>query len=450
MITRRNLLKSLVAGTGATLAFPLLANAKPGSNSSTGRAKRVIFYLQQHGFSPKHCVPENIEHGAKLTDFTLPAYTKPLEAYKDRVTIVNGLHGKHVGPGHSGYYGALGGYKKAKSNPPAATIDAVLSQTLPETPIGQLCIGLDNLANMRNRPIFHSLTASAPGRATPMVCNPTMLYKTLFGAASKNQGDRLDFAETTKTLEFIERQAGRTLRRLPSQEQRLHAPFVHGCRALAEMRKKLAGMSDHLANFVPAYDERFSNPEFELDWHKASIDVATAAMQAGLTNMLTIAVGCGEVNGGSYNGLGSAKSKKGRTRRIGGGHQMGHTGLVGEAWEMIVQHNMNMLIQMMRALEATPEGDGNMMDNTLIVYISNNAETQHSRGGNWPVLFIGDLGGTLKTGLYHDFSKSGRPINAFYTTLLHAIGKPVDRFNMDQIQAKKHDTAVGPIEELLA
>ncbi len=64
-------------------------------------------------------------------------------------------------------------------------------------------------------------------------------------------------------------------------------------------------------------------------------------------------------------------------------------------------------------------------------------------------MLLGDLSGTLKTGRYTRVGGK-RPINALYTTLLHAIGAPCDRFNMEKNIAGKYDTHLGPIEELLA
>jgi hypothetical protein len=107
-----------------------------------------------------------------------------------------------------------------------------------------------------------------------------------------------------------------------------------------------------------------------------------------------------------------------------------------------------MLVKLMKALEATPEGSGTMMDNTLIVYSSNNAEKQHSEGATWPFLLLGNAGGRFKTGQYTHIKE--RPINDLYATFLHGVGAPVDRFNMDKNMANLHHSVIGPIEELLA
>ena len=117
-------------------------------------------------------------------------------------------------------------------------------------------------------------------------------------------------------------------------------------------------------------------------------------------------------------------------------------------WVKIRQYNCRMLVKLMQELESMPEGSGTMMDNTLIVYTSNNADKQHTSGANWPFILLGNCSGRIKTGQYTQLD--GRPINDLYTTLLHAVGAPRDRFNMEKNVAGMYDSKVGPIEELMA
>ncbi|MDA0677238.1 MAG: hypothetical protein O2788_04450, partial [Chloroflexi bacterium] len=118
-------------------------------------------------------------------------------------------------------------------------------------------------------------------------------------------------------------------------------------------------------------------------------------------------------------------------------------------WVKIRQYNSRMLVRIMEALESTPEGNGTMMDNTLIVYTSNNADRQHTSGTNWPVMLLGNCGGILKSGCFTQLDGT-RPINALYTTLLRVAGQSVDRFNMSDHMAKQFDSSTGPLREVLA
>jgi hypothetical protein len=118
---------------------------------------------------------------------------------------------------------------------------------------------------------------------------------------------------------------------------------------------------------------------------------------------------------------------------------------------------------LLKKLQETPEGNGTMLDNTVLVFTSDCANTQHCKGTNWPFVLVGDLGGTLKTGQYvsYPMSRGGQngkdvdehvitptdnpAINALYCTLLHAAGAPRDAFNAGAAGAE----LCGPLKELV-
>ena len=166
MLTRRKILQGIAAGAGTALGLggsplPLLANS-----SLTGVSrlpKRIIFFLQNQGFDPKTCIPTGVSGNCSLAGHTLPEPIQPLEPYKERLHIINGLHGQHTSPSHSAFFGALGGYRGGDGVAPrGSTIDYELSKTLPETLLPHLCIGMDSLENMKNKPTVANLSASGP------------------------------------------------------------------------------------------------------------------------------------------------------------------------------------------------------------------------------------------------------------------------------------------------
>jgi hypothetical protein len=433
----------MAVGAGAALGsalFPdLLRGATPTATIQKGSPKRVIFFLQNQGFDPATAIPRGLRESVSLAGVTLPEPISPLEAYKDRMHIINGLHGRHTSPGHSAFFGALGGYRGGIGIPPAgATIDHVISQALPQTILPHLCIGMDSIENMKSRPTLATLSATGAGQPLFMHSNPNDLYQLLFGGIAT--GDvRRKYEARSEVFNKIEHLASRKGAALPTGDRERYGNYVDGFRDINGLRERLAGVSDHLRNFVPEYDDRYTNPAFETDWHDALLEIGIASLKAGLTNVLTIGSGRGEIFG-AWKGLGVVPA----------GHNLGHMNQPNnEIWVKIRHYNCRMLVKLMEELESIPEGNGSMMDNTLIVYTSNNAEKQHTSGENWPFILLGNCGGNIKTGEFTQISGK-RPINALYTTLLHAVGAPCDRFNMDKNMAGTHDAKIGPIEELLA
>lgn len=434
MLSRRDLIAGMAAGVGLSL-LPSTARA---DEITGGSPKRIIFFLQNHGFDPLTCIPKGLEESCPLKGVTLEKPMQALEPYKDRMHIITGLHGRHTSPGHSAFFGALGAYRGGTGVPPsAATIDYVLSQTLPQTILPPLCIGMESLESMKARPTLATLTASGPNQPMFMHCDPMMLYQMLFGSIAEGNVKKRYQARSDVMLE-VERVARLKAKGLPKSDGERYETYVNGFRDVNGMREKLSGISGQLKKYAPKLDDRYTKPKFETDWHDAMLEIGIAALQANLTNVLTIASGCGEYFG-SWKGLGISDS----------GHGLGHVDQPGNAiWTKIRNYNCEMLVKLMKALEAVPEGTGTMMDNTLIVYSSNNAEKQHSDGANWPFVLLGNAGGRFKTGQYTHVKE--RPINDLYTTFLRGVGKPVDRFNLDKNMANLTHSKIGPIEELLA
>ena len=442
MIKRREMILGIPAGFGALLGTNLLsgitqAAEKPAINT-VGGPKRIIFFLQNHGFDPLTCIPKGLSESCALDGITLEKPMQALEPYKNRMHIVTGLHGRHTSPGHSAFFGALGAYRGGTGVPPsAATIDYALSQSLPQTILPPLCIGMESLESMKARPTLATLTASGPNQPIFMYCDPNMLYQMLFGSIAEGDIKKHYQARSDVMLE-VEHMAKLKLKGLPQSESERYEKYVNGFRDLNGLREKLSKISGQLRKYAPKLDDRYSKPKFETDWHDALLEIGIAALQANLTNVLTIASGCGEYFG-SWKGLGVSDT----------GHGLGHIDQPGNGiWTKIRHYNCEMLVKLMKALEAIPEGTGSMMDNTLIVYSSNNGKEQHTDGSNWPFVLLGNGGGRFKTGQYTHVKE--RPINDLYTTFLRGVGAPVDRFNLDKNMANLTHSKLGPIEELLA
>lgn len=436
MINRRKMLKGFAAG--AALGLSLNSEHLLASPSSKTTPKRVIFFMQNQGMDPKTCIPEGMKKSGSLANVKLPEPISPLEPYKERLHIINGLHGRHTSPSHSAFFGALGGYRGSDGVPPSAsTIDYELSKALPQTLLPHLCIGMDSIENMTSKPTIATLSASGAGQPIFMHSNPNHLYQMLYGGIST--GDiRLQHEAKSNIMNQIEKLAAIKGQSLPTGDKQRYGQYVQGFQDVNSLRDRLANVADHLRKFAPEVDDRYTNPTFETDWHDAMLELGISALTSGTTNTLTIGSGRGEIFG-AWKGLGIEQQ----------GHNLGHMKQPGNPiWIKIRQYNSRMLVKIMESLERIPEGNGTMMDNTLIVYMSNNADRQHTNGANWPIMLLGDFDGTFKTGCFTQM-ESKRPINALYATILRAAGVSCDRFNMNDKLANNFDTSNGPLKEVL-
>ncbi len=428
------MIQGMAAAAVAAPLLPSLAQAASGK----GKLKRIIFFMQNQGFDPKTCIPEDMKVSGSLAKAKLPEPIEALEPYKERLHIINGLHGVHTSPSHSAFFGALGGYRGSDGVPPSApTIDYELSKVLPETLLPHLCIGMDSIENMKAKPTVANLSASGAGQPIFMHSNPNHLYQMLYGGIS--QGEiRKQHEARSSMFNRIEQLAAAKGGNLPGTDKQRYGQYVQSFGEINGLRDRLGKVSSHLRRFAPEVDERYSKPEFETDWHDVLLDLGISALKSGITSVLTIGSGRGEIFG-AWKGLGVEQQ----------GHNLGHMKQPDNPiWIKIRQYNSRMLVKLMQELEKVPEGSGTMMDNTLIVYTSNNADSQHASGKNWPVMLLGNCDGAFKTGRFTQLDGK-RPINALYTSILRASGVQSDRFNMSEKMTAKFDSGTGPLKEVL-
>ena len=434
LINRRKMLRRMAASV-ATPLLPSLAKAATGKR----KPKRIIFFLQNQGFDPKTCIPDGMTNSGSLAKAKLPEPIEALEPYKERLHIINGLHGMHTSPSHSAFFGALGGYRGSDGVPPSGpTIDYELSRVLPGTLLPHLCIGMDSMENMKAKPTVANLSASSAGQPIFMHSNPNHLYQMLYGGIS--QGEiRKQHEARSSMFDQIEQLAVTKGVGLHGINKQRYGQYVNGFNDINGLRERLNKVSGHLRKFAPKVDQRYTRPEFETDWHDVLLDLGISALKSGITSVLTIGSGRGEIFG-AWKGLGVEQQ----------GHNLGHMKQPNNPiWIKIRQYNSRMLVKLIQELDSVPEGSGTMMDNSLIVYTSNNADYQHTSGKNWPVMLLGNYDGAFKTGCFTQLD-SKRPINALYTSILRASGVEIDRFNMSEKMAAKFDSGTGPLKEVLA
>ena len=457
---RRDALKTLGLSAGATFLHPIVTQLKAHASGQAVTAKRFVFVVESNGAKPQQMPPEGIVRGerieaplngpAEFVDVSLhgrrlPMSLEPVAAWQNKLTIVNGLSGRVCGGGHSNDHGALGAVPGGRKGPSTVqeTIDGALAKEVPGIfPF----VGLGISKRLESN-VVYSISAWGKGRLLPIICQPQQAYNTLFGSVAEGSAKQ-EFVAKNNVLDFLKDDLKKVDASLAAPEREQFGAYLETFETLRNRQSRLNEVQHTLREKGPVATDKYRSP-VETDRLDAQFDLAAASLICGLTNVVTISSAAGEQDFDiTFTGLGFKQS------RHHAGHGGGENGLTYlETYEVIRRYHFDLIAGLCKKLEAVKEGDGTMLDNTVIVYLSDAAEAHHSRCWEWPMVVIGDMGGRLRAGRYIDYPGYGQPhhrtIANMYVTLLQLAGSQRDHFGMDDPGLKDLDQH-GPLEELLA
>ncbi len=463
-LNRREALKFLGLSAGAAFLAPILTRLRAQAGGAAVAAKRFVFVVESNGVRPEQLAPSGIERKPReqkefngpaelidlpLKDRELPFSLQPVRAWKDRVTIVQGLSGRVCGGGHSNNFQALGAFGAGRANGGEST--AVEGETVD----GALARHLGGIfphigLGMSKRPenhVIYNVSAWDRNKPLPTMCRPDLAYSALFGSVADGAAKQ-EFAAKNNLLDFLKDDVKRAEADLAGPEREQFGAYLETFETLRDRQSRLNEIEHTLREKGPVVSDKYRSA-VETDRLDAQFDLGAAALVCGLTNVLTLSSAAGirdfDV---TFKGLGLNIDK----------HSIGHGGSYqGKTWselyDIIRRYHFELIAGLMRKLEKVREGNGTMLDHTLIVYLSDGAEAHHSRCWEWPMVLIGDMGGRLKAGRYLDYPgygcKGHRTTANLYVTLLSLAGSQRDSFGMADPNLKDLDQH-GPLGELLA
>ncbi|MFN3167299.1 MAG: DUF1552 domain-containing protein [Phycisphaeraceae bacterium] len=474
--TRRDVLKAMALTTGGLAFSPFLAQLKAEAAGRVSKLpKRFVFISRSNGMRTYGIAPKGLESlvpgpgnsgrgeppksvlTRRLTGYELNDSMAALNPFRDRMNIINGLSANMVTGAHGAGFGALGAYNGEKVAVDR-TIDGALANTLPGV-FKHIGFKLDQKLDAKiDRP---NLTAFGPKQIGSYYCDPSMAFAELFGAIATDKDVKARQLGDKKLLDFLVDDTKRMQANLNSAEKEKLDHYLGAFESLSDRRVKLAAMAETLKQHAPRYAQDKYTSQIETHRLEAHFDMAAAALIAGLTNVVTLRA---DTLGQRYVGLDMGAwtvHEIGHIEKPGGSNkpadQMAkerEEGITGvEARTRIRKTHYDLVGELVRKLDAVPEGDGTMLDNTLVVVYSDHGAYHHASFDQFPFVTIGGAGGAIKTGQYlhypHTRYDGNRTIGSFYTSLMHAAGAPCEGFGqLDPGENEREQKS--PLPELLA
>ncbi len=429
----------LLGAGGAALALPFF-EANVANADGKPLPKRLVIFFHEGGTLVDEWRPSGSE-----ANFQLSNILSPLEPHKQKLVVVAGLwnQARWLSPtweNHTGSKGSMLTGSTAMSEgvqycwPNAASVDRVLASRLPITPKKtiDICVG-PNHTDYEG--VFSFTGPNAP--VTSRFNNPADLYQNLLGSVQPESPAVAALrARRLSVLDAVQENFALFRKKLGSADRaRLdqHAQFVR------DLELSL-GTSAAMGCQAPAAPAKVDPLDHEaaLDQHGKLLALALAC---DLTRVATV-----------YPQDQQASAPGGIAIPGGVWHNFLHNTPADAAAldtrRQVFRWHYKLLAKLLAVLDAVPEGGGTLLDNTLVLAISEFGsgsfhdgmqEKQNPHRG-LPVVLAGGLGGALKTGRFLDY-QAKRNHNDLLITLLHLFGYDDKTFGRPELCA-------GPLAEI--
>lgn len=428
-LTRRTALR----GLGISLSLPWLESLSPAVSAAEAvrRPVRLGFIFVPNGVHLPDWTPESDGYG-----YQLPWTLEPLAPVQDDLLVISGLtHDKGRangdGPGDHARSASvfLTGAQPRKTNGAnirsGVSVDQVAAQQAGgATRFASLELGCEQGRSAGNCDSGYSCAYSSSiswaSEATPLgkETNPRAVFERLFGNGKPKEMDASQQRRNAlkkSVLDFIADDARRLQTKLGHSDQQKLDEYLHGVREV-ERRLEVASAGDPLETDLD-YPVPAGIPADYQDHIRLMGDMMVLAFQTDSTRVSSFMF----ANAGSNRSYRPIDVPDGH-------HDLSHHGGNAEKHAKIRKINrfhVQQLSYLLQKMKATPDGQGTLLDNTLLVYGSGLSDGDRHNNENLPVLLAGHGGGTVDPGR-HLRVREETPMCNLYMSLLERFGTPVD------------------------
>jgi len=429
--------RTFLRGLGATLALPLLDAMVPAmtavARTAAAPVRRLGFTYVPNGMAMNKAVnywrPSG--NGGALE---LSPILAPLAAYQDHLTVVSGLShrqaeafsdggGDHSRASASWLSGVHPKQAEGVDVRAAMTVDQIAADLLgKETQLPSLELSIDrddlvgNCDNGYSCVYVNTLSWRTPTTPLPPENNPAVVFERLFGDGgtvahrlAENRKDRSILDALTEDIGGLQRALG------PGDQQRVDEYLD----AVREIERRIQKSEKQTSESTLTMPERpIGIPPAFGEHVKLMFDLQWLAYQADVTRVSTFMLGR-ELGGRSYPELGVPVNHHGLS------HHRDDTDSL-EKLSRINSYHVELFSYFVGRLGSTPEGDGTLLDRTLLLYgagLSNPNEHSHL---DLPLVLVGAPGATR--GGRHLVNTTETPMMNLLVSVLNGAGVPIDKY----------------------
>ncbi len=426
--------RTFVRGIGATLALPLLDAMVPAARAmrftaAQPKPRMSVFFV------PNGIIMDRWTPTAEGAAFKLTPTLEPLAAFRDRFLVLSGLN-HHTGEAQEGegsgdHARSASTYltgvhpKKTEGHDIRAGIsmDQIAARELgKQTQLASLELALETTEVVGacdtgySCAYVNTLSWRSPTTPNPMENQPRAVFERLFGDSdSTDPAERLArINEDQSILDVVSQSVARLVRSLGPSDR---AKLTEYLDAIRDVERRIQMAEAQSSQELPSFDRPAGVPDTVEEHAKLMFDLQVLAFQTDMTRVSTFMMGR-ETSPRVYRDLGITDAYHSLT------HHQGDQDKIAKV-RKIDHFHTKMFAYLLEKLQSTPDGDGSLLDNIVIVYGAGMSDGNLHLHTDLPVLLAGGGAGRLKGGRHLQYPKD-TPMTNLYLTMLDMVGVPMD------------------------
>jgi hypothetical protein len=435
IITKKHLpRRTFLRGVGATLALPLLDGMIPaftavGKAAARPAVRMGTFYLP-NGMIMPNWTPKTV--GA---DFEFSPTLKALEPFRDRVLVISGLNsepakalpdegqGDHSrGPG-SFLTGAHIKKSEGADIRSGVSLDQIAARELgKETQLASLEIGLDSSEFPGACDIGYSCaysgTVSWRDATTPlpMENDPRRVFERLFGASDSTdpRERRIQLEKQRSLLDSVIPDMNRLVAGLGSGDRVKLTQYLDSVR---DIERRIQMTEAQNSKELPLMEQPGGTPATFTEHVEIMCDLLLLAFQTDMTRIFTFMLGR-EQTGRVFPEIGIPDGHHGLSHHGGDPAKMAKVSTINA-------YAVQQFAKFVEKLRTTPDGDGSLLDHSMIMYGAGISDGNLHNHNDLPILLVGGGGGQIRGGRHLKYAPD-TPLMNLGATLLDKMGIPFE------------------------
>lgn len=423
-MARRTMLK----GLGASLALPMLDSMMPALSAATTPTTRLGWVYVSHGVIWSQWKPTQLGYGFELTP-----NLKPLEKLNGQFNILTGLShleadtkgdgsGDHT-RASAAWLTGVHAYDRTRPGVEvklATTADQLAAQVLGKNsriPSIEMTVDTASAGSCDSGDCFYVNTVSWRNPTTPNLPEnqPRVVFERLFGDGGSSAQRLARSKKTGSILDSVMEEASGLASTLGNSDRSKLGEYLDSVR---DLEQRIQGTESKAAENFELPDRPVGIPDSFEEHTKLMFDLQIMAYRADLTRVFSMIL-ARELSGRTYPMIGIP----GQHHLI--SHHRDDAELMSQKARIDTYH-VQMLGYLLEKMAATPDGDGSLLDHSLIMYGSGMGNGNLHRHSDMPVLLAGKLGGKFKTGYHLDY-KMDTPMANLLVAILDKAGVPIEK-----------------------